>query len=272
MVANSERSGRENAAPRRSDTDPERTADDDPAVVIPAARSHYWNCTLAGATVLLVALLLPYGKLTSQAYVGAGSEQVVRDFSITVWFWDLSLGAASLLLIAALLLLAAAVIGRRSPRAIGPVAAICLIALGANTYLASSLADRDWRDTPTPGALADTEPTPRCEFTGYGRSYPTLGGEQERLPLYSCVLGLDGPLTQLHDEVVAAGYAVPGMPVFRTGIGAHAYVVISFLLVVASGWVLLRRRLPRIAAGFVIALAVGLVYVVAIFDALGHMN
>jgi LPXTG-motif cell wall-anchored protein len=60
------------------------------------------------------------------------------------------------------------------------------------------------------------------------------------------------------------------MPGFQTGIGAQAFVVISFLIAVASGWVLLRRRLPRIAAGLVIALAIGLVYVVAIFDAVGH--
>jgi hypothetical protein len=250
----------------------EAHSDEDSPARQPPAVSSIHSAVLGGGALLLIALLLPYGRLTSQAYIGGGSEQVVRDFSRTVWFWDLSLGAVGLLLVAAVVLIAIGVIGRQRPEAIVPILAACLIALAANTFLAASLADRDWRDTPTPSPLAGTEPTPRCEFTGYGRSYIPLDGDQQTLPLYSCALGLQAPLGELHDEVIAAGYAVPGMPGFRTGIGAQLFVAISFLIAVGAGWALLRRRLPRFAAGLVIALAMGLLYVVALFDAVGHYN
>lgn len=121
---------------------------------------------LVGSAAMLAGWFLPFGRLEETGSIGGGEEQVVRDFSRTVWFWDLSVGTVPVLL-APVILLVLAWRGRRSPEATGLVALMLLLALSANTYLAASIADRDVRDVPTPAAVAWPEPTARCELVEY---------------------------------------------------------------------------------------------------------
>lgn len=79
-------------------------------------------------------------------------------------------------------------------------------------------------------------------------------------------------MSELDEEVTQAGYDDFGMSNFRTGIGSHLFITISFLISLGSAWVLLRQRMPRFGTGFVIALGVMLIYVVTFFDWIGHLS
>jgi hypothetical protein len=213
---------------------------------------------LAGAAAMLVGWFLPFGTLEETGSIGGGEEQVVRDFSRTVWFWDLSAGTVPVL-VAPLILILIAWRGHRSLESSGPLVLMLLVALSANTYLAASIADRDVRDIPTPAAVAQPDPTARCDLVEFP---PTKR---------SCALGLEEPMSKLDEEIVQAGYDEFGLSSFRTGIGSHLFITISFLISLASAWVLFRRRMSRFGASFVIAVGVVLIYVVTFFDWVSHL-
>ncbi len=202
---------------------------------------------------MLGAWFLPFCTLEMTGSIGGGEEQVVRDFSKTVWSWDLSVATVPVLL-APLVLFGVAWLGRRTSESIGLITLILLIALAANTYLAASIADRDWRKVPTPAAVAEPEPTPRCDLVAFPPAE------------FSCVLGPEEPMSELREEVTRAGYEESGLAGFRTGVGSHLFITISFVIALGSAWVLLRRRMSRFGAGLVIALGVALIYVVVFFD------
>ena len=66
--------------------------------------------------------------------------------------------------------------------------------------------------------------------------------------------------------------AVARRPGFHAGLGTHLLVTLWFLVAVASGWTLLRRRLPRWASGLAITVLIGVDVAIILFDSVSHLR
>jgi hypothetical protein len=225
-----------------------------------ASAPHEWHFRwpLVAIGVMAAAWLLPFGEIQ---LLGVGSSEAN---ALGIRFWQLA-PALPLLLVPLIALGALAVCARWGRSALA-LLVIAGVALAGNTYLASSVADRNWRDMALPSPLAGSSPTLRCDVVELHAI------EGERSATFSCAFGLGDPVRELQREVALEGFEPNGLPSFSVGLGVHLYLAASFLLAGWALWHLLRRKMKPLGAGLALGVSGVVLCVLMAIDGMSHLR